>query len=208
MLTQLMDSDTHKTWKVVSEFSTMSQPEYSFFNGLNELIDGSGLKCTRLECGKNYKAIVISLTSLSTTAQQIGGELLIEGVSDAHIDASDQAIFVSPIRDESLIDELFSGLSRKIIAGMSPYWVGINPSVKDQMLLRHLQTLGATEPNGTIKVPAREGSLLKFDLYQILPDPGNLLQSLASGAAQKIPEGPDNLRRRARWFRQRTGSPE
>lgn len=204
-----MNHDLSKTWKVVAEFSGVSKPEDRVFLCLDALVRAVGIQNTRLECKAGPRALIVPLVSLCTVVKQPAREVLVEGSSELDMNASDKAVFVSPIQEQASIEGLFSLLNSGAIETRPPRWAGVHePSEQDQWLLIYLQTLGAVESNGTLTVKDSSGESAVFTLYHIPPSPAQMKKSLTWGAALKDAEEPDNLRRRAEWFRRRAGTSE
>lgn len=202
-----MNHDLSKTWKVIAKFSGVSKPEDRVFLRLDALVRAVGIQCTRLECKAGPWALIVPLVSLCTVVKQPAREVLVEGISEPDINASDNAVFVSPIQEQAIIESLFSLLNSGAIETRPPHWAGVHePSEQDQWLANYLYTHGAVEPSGTLTVKDSSGEPSVFTLYHIPPSPAQVKKSLTRGAALKDAEEPDNLRRRAEWFRRRAGT--
>ena len=189
-------------WRIVSQFSGATRPENRFVDRLDEVLREADIDATRLGEIDGHRALVTGLAALrAAVPDALGGE-----VPSAQAGAADTAIFVPAIRDQGPLDGL-SALTRRGAAGLSPpTWVGVSPSLVDADLLdRQLASFGAGKPAVTLTLPAESGSSVEFELSRIPPDPAVVADLLAAGADKNVPEGPDNLRQRADWFRRRSG---
>jgi len=134
--------------------------------------------------------------------------LQVEGISEAGIDPSDQMVFVSTVQEEGFIEAVFSLLNGNTPGISPPCWAGVvESSTMEQLWSQVLGDLGVSTPSGTIRLQQGSSSPMVFKLYRIPPAQDRFKESLARGPARKVPEGPDNLRRRAEWFRRRAGPP-
>jgi hypothetical protein len=192
-------------WHLVSEFTGVAGPAEGAFDRLEAFIDSAGLPCTRLQCDSTSRALMLRLGALCTATKSCNDTLLIASMPDTPIVPEEKIMFVAVTGETDSLEHLFAlldsgtGLRR-------PDWAGVlTSSVTDQSWLAALSRLGVSEPRGTLKFQEQTGAVLVFDLYRIPPHPTQLRQTLARDAAQKIPEGPDNLQRRAKWFQHRSG---
>ena len=201
--------DTDKMWEIVSDFFIPGKPEDGFFDLLDELVSAAGIQCFRLECRAGHRAMVAPLFSLCTASKQSGDRLLVEGISKADVDASDNVVFVSTIREKGIVEDMFSLLNGGVISAKPPRLAAVlESSEKNNLLLMHLRSLGTVDLKGAIKLQEKSGHSVVFDLYPIPSNLDQFRQSLARGSDVKIAEGPDNLRRRAEWFRRHAGPRE
>jgi hypothetical protein len=202
-----MSAASVDTWEVVNAFSSASTPANIAFDCLVMVVRQAGIQPILLTHGASYRALIIPLFKLDAAASQGDAQVVVERVDGADIDASDKALFVVPIQEEEVIEDLFTILQRGTIAVGPPRWVGLpTPLVQPQVMLQYLVTRGAATPSVKIIFQPDHGDETAFDLYQLEPSPDALRQALVHGADLKLDEGPDNLQRRADWFKRRAGS--
>jgi hypothetical protein len=193
-------------WHIVTEFTGVTGPAEDAFDCLDAFIDAAGLPCTRLQCDSTSRAVVLRLGALCTATKSFNDTMLIASMPDTPIDPEEEVIFVAATGETGNLEHLFALLDSGTGNMRRPNWAGVlTSSVGAQTWLAALSGLGVSEPRGTLRLQEKTGAVLVFDLYRIPPHPTQSRQALARGAAQKIPEGPDNLQRRAKWFQRRSG---
>jgi hypothetical protein len=195
------------TWEVVNAFPSASTPANLALDYLVSVARQAGIQPILLTHGASYRALIIPLCKLHAAVSQGDVHVVVERVDGVDIDASDNALFVVPIQEAEVIKDLFTILQRGTIAAGPPRWVGLpTPVVQPQVMSQYLVTRGAATPSGKIILQPEHGDEIVFDLYQLAPSPAALRQALVRGADLQLDEGPDNLQRRADWFKRRAGS--
>ncbi len=191
-------------WRAVSEFSEPSRSENLYVDLLDEALSESEGEAARLETSDGYRALVVSFAVLTATLKSA----LAVDVTAPVTGASNTAIFVSAILEQDALDHLSATVKLGGENFTGPTWVGISAALLDpDQLRRHLESFHAGEPEGKLTLAKHPETPAEFVLSPIPPDSVALEQSLTAGADLRVPEGPDNLRRRAEWFRRQFGDP-
>lgn len=194
--------DNTESWNFVAEFSGTSTAEDDFFDLVDHLLKTAEIDYVNLESNAGYRALVVSLTSLSLALQHAGGQFEAVGDSTGNLKQSGNVVFTSTIPQVDLVKGVFDRLNDGSLSLKPPRWAGVLESrPNNRMLFEHIKRLGAKDPEGTIRLPAAREGEIKFNIYQVPPERGQLRRSLET--TEKIPESLDNLRRREEWFRRR-----
>ncbi len=191
-------------WRAVSEFSEPSRSENLYVDLLDEALRESEGDVIRLETSDGYRALVVSFAVLSATLTSA----LAVDVTAPVTGASDTAIFVPAILEQDALDQLSATAYLGGENFTRPTWVGISAALLDpDQLRRHRESFRAGAPAGKLTLAVHSETSAEFVLSPSPPDSAELEQVLTAGADLKVPEGPDNLRRRAEWFRRQSGEP-